>query len=134
MPQLFSSPSDYLQQMERNSCLSYDALSNEVLPSARYVCTCTPRITHSVRNASSVVTSIVAAALPSSRFSDHFGCVQANALSEADLDLIGKFGSLLLKRQPGKTISHSVSVRTTACSTYAGNEVNQVMHQDHVPP
>lgn len=86
-------------------------------------------------NASSVVTSIVAAALPLSRFSDpNFGYVQANALSEADLDLIGKFGSLLLKRHPGKTISHSVSVRTTACSTYAGNEVNQVMHEDHVPP
>lgn len=28
--QLFSGPSDYLQQMERSSCLSYNAYSNEV--------------------------------------------------------------------------------------------------------
>lgn len=45
-------------------------------------------------------------------------------LSETDLDLIGKFGALLLKRHPGKTISHSVSMcsgmherKSQACRT-----------------
>lgn len=35
-------------------------------------------------------------------------CAQEGLLTEADLDLIAKFGGLLLTRHPNKTNSHSV--------------------------